>query len=137
MLAENLGYALVQVLHNFGAVAVVGVPLLALAAGRQGPQGDRRLLWFTVLAWSTQALSGAAFGAVSYFFYGQLPAISGVAIVALVIKVVCAMLAFGLAATALRFGVAWSATAHQRVWRMVTGFGVLALTAAAFLRWFS
>ncbi len=138
MLAENLSYALVQVLHNFGAAAVVGIPLFALAADSRGADGDRPLLWFTLLAWSTQALSGAGFGAVSYYFYGQLPDIAGVAIIALVIKIACAILGFALAATLLRARPAgWSGAVHRRAWEMLAGFGVLALAAAAFLRWFS
>ncbi|HRP97465.1 MAG TPA: hypothetical protein PL143_14570 [Rhodocyclaceae bacterium] len=70
MLAENLSYALVQVVHNFGAAAVVGVPVLALAlAGASSAEHlRRRLLWLILLAWSAQALSGAGFGAVSRYF---------------------------------------------------------------------
>lgn len=137
MLAENLSYALVQVLHNFGAVAVVGIPLLAQVTASPEPGGHRHLRWCTLLAWSTQALSGAGFGAVSFHFYGQFPDISGVAIVALVIKVVCAILGFTLAGAALHFDPRWSGAMHRRAWQVLGGVGAVALTAAAFLRWFS
>mgnify|MGYP001492361547 FL=1 len=106
MLAENLSYALVQVVHNFGAAAVVGVPLIALASGRSAAgDGNRRLLWLLLLAWATQVLSGVGFASVSYTFYGKLPDISRVATIALAIKVGCATLGFGLAAMTLRRSV--------------------------------
>jgi len=138
MLAENLSYALVQVVHNFGAAAVVGVPLIALASGRTDPRdGGRRLLWVVLLAWGLQALSGAAFGTVSYAFYGKLPDISRVATIALGLKVGCALLGFGLAARRLRARVVPDAARERRRWGTLFAVGAVALTAAAFLRWFS
>lgn len=138
MLAENLSYALVQVVHNFGAAAVVGVPLIALASARAtSGDGGRRLLWFVLLAWATQALSGAAFGTVSYAFYGKLPDISRVATIALGIKLGCAMLGFGLAAMTLRAEMGLEPATHRRRWVTLFVIGALALSAAAFLRWFS
>jgi hypothetical protein len=137
VLAENLSYTLVQVVHNFGAAAVVGVPVLALASAAPQLHAQRRLLWFTLLAWSAQALSGAGFGAVSRHFYGQFPDISPVATGALAVKVACAVLGFALVAAALRWIDGWPVAARQRAWRALAGLGALALTAAAVLRWFS
>ncbi|WP_068809271.1 hypothetical protein [Thauera phenolivorans] len=138
MLAENLSYALVQVAHNFGAAAVVGVPLIALASGRSDfDHGGRRLLWLVLLAWAVQALSGAAFATVSYALYGRLPDISRVATIALGIKLGCAMLGFALAALRLRAGVGREVERDRRLWGGLFALGAVALTAAAFLRWFS
>lgn len=136
MLAENLSYTLVQVVHNFGAATVVGVPVLALAGASSTGHFQRRLLWLTVLGWSAQALSGAGFGVVSRHFYGQFPDISAVATAALTVKVACAVLGFALAAFALRRARA-GAAASPRTWQALAALGALALTAAAFLRWFS
>ncbi len=91
MSAENLAYAGVQLVHNFGAVAVVG----GAAAGRWLAPGDagahRRLAWLVLAGWAAQAASGALFGAVSLYYYGALPDIHGVAVAALRIKVAAAV----------------------------------------------
>ena len=88
---QNLAYALTQVAHNFGAVAVVAVPLYALCS--MHPAGSRGLLWLALSGWALQLASGAVFGAVSWYFYGQFPDIHGIAIGALVLKVLCALVA--------------------------------------------
>jgi hypothetical protein len=137
VLAENLSYALVQVVHNFGAVAVVGMPVLALALQSPAAEPQRRLLWLTLLAWGAQALSGAAFGAVSWHFYGRFPNISAIATGALAVKAACAVLGFALVAAALRWIDGWPVEARRRAWRALAALGALALSAAAFLRWFS
>ncbi len=81
---QNLTYAVVQVLHNFGAVATVGGSLAAIRF-RDGVT-RKKLAALALGGWATQAASGAAFGGVSYYFYNRLPDISGVAADALVIK---------------------------------------------------
>lgn len=132
---QNLAYAVVQVVHNFGAVAVVGG---AVGALWRGPHGPRRALAWTVLAgWAAQAASGAAFGAVSWLSYGRLPDIHGIAVAALLLKMACAAAGFVLAAGYLLRGTRWAPPVQQRVWRALALLGVAALTAAAFLRWFS
>lgn len=134
---QNLAYAIIQVAHNFGAVAVLGGALSALwpIPGQAGTQ--RALTWLVLGGWATQAASGAAFGAVSWLYYGQFPDIHGIAIAALVIKVACAMAGFAIAAVYLRSASAWSAQARQTTWRVLAVLAATALIMAAFLRWFS
>lgn len=132
---HNLTYAVIQVVHNFGAVAVVGGAVGSLWLG---PQGRRRPLAWTVLAgWAAQAASGGAFGAVSWLYYGQFPDIHGIAVAALLVKMACAAAGFVLAALYLYRDTRWSPPAQQTVWRALALLAVTALTAAAFLRWFS
>lgn len=134
---QNLGYAAIQIAHNFGAASVVGAPLFALWPARlaTGPQG--RLAWLVLTGWIVQAVSGTAFGAVSYYWYGQFPDIHGIAIGALLVKIACALAGFALAVMYL-FGAAhWSETRRRSLWTAMFVFGATALTAAAFLRWFS
>ena len=126
---QNLAYALTQVGHNFGAVIVVATPLYALATAR--PAGAHGVLWLTLAGWALQLASGGLFGLVSYHFYGQLPDIHGIAIGALVLKLLCALVAVVLIALSLR-------RPHGApAWRALAALGATALTAAAFLRWFS
>ena len=132
---QNLAYAAIQVVHNFGAVAVVGSAVGALWLG---PQGRRRALAWTVLAgWAAQAASGGAFGGVSWFYYGQFPDIHGIAVAALLVKMACAAAGFVLAAWYLYRDTRWTAPVQQTVWRALALLAATALTAAAFLRWFS
>ncbi|MDP3482584.1 MAG: hypothetical protein Q8S05_04645 [Sulfuricella sp.] len=133
---QNLGYALTQVVHNFGASAVVGGAVASLwLAPRQ--ELDRSLAWLVCLGWAAQIASGAAFGAISFYYYGKFPDIGGLAITALAIKVACAVAGISLAALYLLRAASWTATLRRRVWLMLAGLSATALTAAAFLRWFS
>jgi hypothetical protein len=135
---QDLAYALNQVVHNFGAVAVTA----GAAGGRWAHrvvsgQDRRRYARVTLGGWVAQGSSGAAFGAISYANYGQLPDIHGIAIVALSVKIACA--AFGLALSALYLTreALWTEQQRQRTWTALLSFGAVALCAAAFLRWFS
>lgn len=160
---QNATYALVQVAHNFGAVAVVGGPLFMLWPARPPPAFHvrRRLLALVLAGWALQAASGAAFGATSYWWYGALPDIHGPAVAALLVKVGCAVAGFLLAAALLAAallrrdpggsggsggssGLRGSSGAPAggdrpglRGWGWLLAFGATALTAAAVLRWFS
>ncbi|MEW5792463.1 MAG: hypothetical protein ACOY4L_03845 [Pseudomonadota bacterium] len=134
---QNLLYAAVQVVHNFGAAAVVGGTVFALWPRRQGEEVRRALAWLVLVAWSAQAASGLGFGLVSQYYYGRPPDIHGVAVVALGIKVVCAVLGFLLAAWYLASAAKWPEGRRLALWRGIGALGVIALTAAAFLRWFS
>jgi hypothetical protein len=119
-------------------VSVVGTPIATLRFGPQRPELRRTLAWLVLFGWGAQIASGVGFGTVSYVNYGQFPDIHGLAIAALGVKVVCASLALLLAVAYLSpIGAAWSERACQRAWRALAGFGVVAITAAAFLRWFS
>jgi len=137
MSAENLAYAVVQVVHNFGAAAVVGGAVGAswFAAGDFGRQRSMALL--VLAGWAVQAVSGASLGAISLHYYGQLPDIHGVALAALRLKIACAIAGFALAALWLRRAPGWGEAARRRVWRLLAALAVVALAAAAFLRWFS
>ncbi|MDD5329435.1 MAG: hypothetical protein PHX38_05485 [Sulfuricella sp.] len=134
---QNLIYALVQVAHNFGAAAVVGGALFSLWPARQPAEIQRRLAWLVLTGWTVQGVSGGIFGAASYLFYGQLPDIHGIAIAALLIKIVCAIAGFLLAAAYLLRAADWDEDERRRAWRATFGLGATALGAAAFLRWFS
>ncbi len=137
MPSQDLLYALTQVVHNFGAVAVTGGAFLALWPVQQGPDMLRRLAWLVLTGWALQAVSGATLGAISLAFYGRLPDIHGTAVVALLIKMACAGTGFFLAAADLRYGSRWSPQRRTAVWRSLAATAATALSAAAFLRWFS
>jgi len=133
---QNLGYALTQVVHNFGASAVVGGAIASLWLAPR-PELDRSLAWLVCLGWAAQVASGAAFGAISFYYYGKFPDIGGLAIAALAIKVACAASGFSLAALYLLRAARLTPAARRRIWHMLAGLSATALTAAAFLRWFS
>lgn len=126
---QNLGYALDQSLHNLGAVMVTGSSLFALF-----DEARRRMLaWLTLSGWAIQGFTGALFGLLSYSFYGHLPDIAGIAVKALFLKMVCAASGFFFAA----FYLKKARTTSLFFWKTEAFLAVLALTAAAFLRWFS
>ncbi|MEQ6341536.1 MAG: hypothetical protein M3A44_07725 [Gammaproteobacteria bacterium] len=137
MQLENLSYALTQAIHNFGAAAVVGGSFIALKSNPDQLQLKKRMAWLVLIAWGAQVASGVIFGTVSFYFYGEFPDLHAVAIGALVIKVLCAVSGFVLAALYLRGAQQWSEKSRHRAWHALTGMGATALTAAAFLRWFS
>lgn len=132
---QNLAYAAIQVVHNFGAVAVVGSAVCALRPRLAGTR--RSLAWVMLAGWTAQAASGGAFGGVSWLYYGRFPDIHGVAIAALLIKIACVALGFMLAAASLYRGIGWSEPAQHAIWRTLATLAATALIAAAFLRWFS
>lgn len=132
---QNLAYTAIQVIHNFGAVAVVGSAVCALGTGLAGMR--KPLAWIMLAGWAAQAASGGAFGGISWLYYGRLPDIHGIAVAALLIKMACVVVGFMLAAAYLYRGVGWSDQAQQATWRLLATLAATALTAAAFLRWFS
>lgn len=134
---QNATYALVQVAHNFGAVAVVGAPLFVLWPARQGVAPRRAATWMVLGGWALQGVSGAAFGATSFYAYGALPDIHGVAVVALAVKAGCALAGLGLSAALLLDRRGQGEDRRRARWRWLLAAGATALTAAAFLRWFS
>jgi hypothetical protein len=134
--SENLAYALTQVVHNFGAVAIVGGSVLALWPVPRIEYG-RRFAWLILFGWGAQIASGTLFGAISLHFYGQTPDLSAIALTALIIKVTAATAGFLLTAFYLVRGRGWSRSGGLRTFQMLAALGVIALTAAAFLRWFS
>ena len=133
--AQNLDYAIVQVVHNFGAVAVVAGSLAAVKF--RDVDTRRKMAWLVLSGWGIQAASGAAFGAVSFYFYHQFLNIEGVAVVALAIKMACAAAGFLLLAVYLLRSRNWTAGKMNGAWMASSAFAAIALAAAAFLRWFS
>ena len=137
-MVQNLAYALVQVIHNLGAVAVAGVPVCVLIHSCGDLAVSRRAAWVVLIAWAAQAVSGATFGAVSYYFYARPPDLHAIALAALFVKVACAVAGFSLAALCLIMGRrAAPFFAGTKLWRVLAGLGLTAITAAAVLRWFA
>lgn len=134
---ENLAYALTQVLHNFGAVVVVGGAAAALWAPVLPYARERRLMWLVGAGWAAQIASGTGFGAVSYYFYGRLPEIHEVAVAALGTKIACAAGGLALALLSLSRSERWNEQRRRLQWRALAFLATTALAAAAFLRWFS
>ena len=132
---QNLIYALIQVIHNFGAAAIVGMAAYETWLVRGSP--ERRLASLLAIVWALQASSGAFFGIVTYYYDGQLPDIHGVAVDALLLKIICAVVGFVLAVSYAKWGSGWSAQKCRLIWGASFALGAVALSAAAFLRWFS
>jgi hypothetical protein len=132
---QNLTYAVIQVVHNFGAVATVGGSSAALKF--RGVDTRKRLAWLVFSGWCVQGASGAAFGGVSYYFYGRFPDISGIAVNALVVKMLCVAIGFLLLATYLSRSNDWPVSRINGAWIASASLAVIALASAAFLRWFS
>lgn len=129
-------YTCVQLVHNFGAVTVVASPVMALWLGEDHKATQYRLAWLMVLGWVAQGASGAGFGITSFYLKGHIPDVSGVALVALLVKVACALTGFVLAAIYLRAGSGWSIRSQISLKQMMLGLSVTALSSAAFLRWY-
>jgi hypothetical protein len=134
---QNLAYALIQLAHNFGAVAVTGGAVAGWVTQRRDPGQATRLVWLVLAGWALQAASGAGFGLISLAYYGQFPDLHGIAVAALVIKLSCATGGLLLAILLLKFSGAWSAARRQHAWSGLVGLAATALSAAAFLRWFA
>jgi hypothetical protein len=134
---QNLIYALIQVIHNFGAATVVGTATAAIWLAHGNAEVRHRLSILLALAWATQAVTGLLFGATTYYFDRSLPDIHGVAVDALVVKIVCALTGFILAVVYLKSHSRWSEDRQFFAWRISLVLGTVALGSAAFLRWFS
>ncbi|HUW76686.1 MAG TPA: hypothetical protein VMV70_08385 [Gallionella sp.] len=134
---QNLIYALIQVIHNFGAVTVVGTAAAAIWLTHGNAGVRHRMSYLMALAWAVQAASGLMFGAITYYFEKHLPDIHGVAVDALLVKIGCAAAGFILAVAYIRFNSGWSAKKQLLAWRALLALGAIALACAAFLRWFS
>ena len=134
---QNLGYALVQVMHNFGAAAMVGGAAFMLYQSPQPAPLQRKFAWLVGFGWSVQALSGMMFGAISYYNYGKFPDIHNIAIAALAVKMLCVVSGLLTVAWYLRDADGWADRQRHRAWQILFALGATALTSAAFLRWFS
>jgi hypothetical protein len=134
---QNFIYALIQVIHNFGAVTVVGTAASALWLARGNAAVQHRLALLAAIVWAVQAATGALFGITTFLFEGHLPDIHGIAVDALLIKIFCALVGFILAAAHLKLNAGWTTNKRLFSWRVLLSLGVVALGSAAFLRWFS
>jgi hypothetical protein len=132
----ELVYALVQAVHNLGAVAVVASPAVALGFRGHGVGLERRLAWTLLLAWGLQAATGAGFAAASYGLKGQLPEVTGVALYSLAVKLFATAAGFALAAMLLWVRRLSSPRSRAAAWSVCLGLAVAALLAAAPLRWY-
>ncbi len=134
---ENLYYALTQLIHNFGALAIVGGALGGLKVQADNLHLKRKLAWLVLGGWCAQAFSGIIFGAISLYLYGETPDLHTTAQVALTIKMACAVSGILLSLFYVRRAEGWSNKGRHNAWTALTGFGATALSSAAFLRWFS
>jgi hypothetical protein len=132
---QDLIDALIQVIHNMGATAIVGIGFYGVFYTKANP--GARLALAQAIAWMIQGLGGAAFGFTTYWFYGHLPDIHGVAVLALFLKMGCVVLGFLLTISYALWRYQWSPERRCLVWSSSFALGVTALTSAAFLRWFS
>lgn len=134
---QNFVYALIQVIHNFAAATVVGAAAAALWLVSGNAALQRRLAVLVAVVWAVQAVSGASFGVATFSFEGHLPDIHGLAVVALAVKIACAVCGFALAVVYAKYHATWDIQKRLLVWRVLFALGGVALSAAAFLRWFS
>jgi len=134
MQLDNALYAVAQIVHNFGATAVVGLPVAAICF-KAKETTLRKIYWLTLCAWLAQAASGASFGMVSYFVVGELPEIHNLALAALYVKISCAL--FSIILLVAKLGQRLESVATGTLLRSLTGLGSAALFCAAILRWFS
>jgi uncharacterized membrane protein YjfL (UPF0719 family) len=98
---------------------------------------QRRLFFFAGIGWLIQAVSGPSFGIASINFHGSLPDIYGIAVTALSIKIVCVVIGLLLTATLLLKRSGSNGNISTAKFAGHFTLGVVALTAAAFLRWYS
>jgi hypothetical protein len=132
---QNILYSAVQSVHNLGAVAVAAGTLAGAVSKK--PAARKTLAWIALAGWGTQAVSGATFGAVSYYYYHQFPDIGPIATTALYVKMVSAASGFTLLAAYLYWGAQWKDSSAERTWRVSALLALTALCSAAVLRWFS
>jgi len=134
---HNLVYALIQLIHNFGAAAVIGIPAYVLMNQRDSMAVYHRVIISVAIAWLVQLITGFTFGIASLTFYGHLPDIHGVAKIALSIKIICALTALGLFFVVWKQRLTYSNTRLRLYWASWLILGTIALSSAAFLRWYS
>ncbi len=132
----DLVYALVQVIHNLGAAAVVGGPAAVLALDPPLGTARRRLALAVLAAWALQAATGAGFALASYRLKGALPEVAGVALAALSIKLAATAGGLVLGALLAWRRVPWPRRGERLAWAACLTLAAAAVSAAAFLRWY-
>src|SRR3989454_2926897 len=129
----SLVYLGVQIVHNVGAVAVVGSPAVAWWFAGDNPAAQCRLAWLLVIGWAAQGASGAGFGMTSGILKGQFPEISGVALIALVAKIACVTCGFAVGILYLNMASRWSVGTRLKVWQGMLALAGTGPSAAALL----
>jgi hypothetical protein len=132
---ENVLYTLVQIVHNFGAVAVVGSPAVGWWLERKNIV-TYRLALLALLGFFVQGATGIGFAIISQSLKGALPEVTGIALAALLIKVSSTAIGFTLTVVLWRKGSQWRTRGRMLAWQMMLLFSTAALMAAAFLRWY-
>lgn len=132
---ENLLYTLIQIAHNFGAVAVTGSPAAGWFLERRGISA-RRVAFVLLAGWLLQGISGVGFAIISYCLKGALPEVAGVALWALSIKIIVTVIGFALSIIMIKRGEAWRIQVRVLAWQALLTATVAALAAAAVLRWY-
>lgn len=132
---ENILYTCVQILHNFGAVVVVGSPAAGWWLERKNLMASRLAL-FALLGWFIQGATGIGFALTSYSLKGAVPEVTGVALAALLVKIFGTVIGFTLAVLVRRKGSQWRLRSRILAWQTMLTASVAALVAAAFLRWY-
>jgi hypothetical protein len=132
----DLVYALIQIAHNLGAVALIGLPVAAWVREGYTLVPSRALLLSAAVAWGVQALSGAGFAVASLKLKGALPEVEGVALAALVVKIAATVVGFALAALALWRSPRWSSKGRRRGYAALVVCALVPMAAAAILRWY-
>ena len=127
-------YAIIQLVHNIGAsttFAASGYVALGYAGNR--PEHYRILAFWLSFGWLIQVLTGFSFGLASHYLRGEIPDIGGVALIALIVKIISA-------AVGLLLGLwLWRSPNGPRrgqLFKIEWALSITALGAAAFLRWF-
>lgn len=131
MATDSLVYSLIQALHNLGGAVALGAPVAWLVL-RPPEKNARALVAVLVGVWTLQGVSGAGFGAASWYFYGSLPDLHPIAVAALVIKIGCMA---GGATLSVYLLVRRNGRPGPRAWLGLAALAALALTGAAVLRW--
>jgi hypothetical protein len=132
---HNLAYTVVQVVHNFGTVIVMGGYITTLIF--RADEIRLKTAWVSLAGWAIQGISGASFGAVSYYFYHQFPDIGLIGKSALALKIFCVGAGFALTGIYILNEKKWSQKIKDLEWFTAAALAATALTAAAILRWFS
>lgn len=131
MIDAKILYTAIQIAHNFGAVILVGGTFFAIWPLKQTTITKRMLGWLILAGWILQGMSGASFGMISFIAYGKLPDIHGIAMGALVLKIICTMIGFTISVLYLKN------VSSEKNWMLMTVCSSVAMIAAAFLRWFA
>ncbi len=127
-------YAIIQLVHNLGAsVTFAASGYAALGCSDKRSDRYRVLVVWLCFGWLVQVLTGFSFGLASHYLRGEIPDVSGVALMALILKVICAVVGLLLGVWLLRSP---NCPRRGQLFKIEWALSITALGAAAFLRWF-